>query len=177
VLRYSAFAVRELLGQVEPPLLLGRGESLGVAVGFGSGDFVLLGELTNDGLKPIDPNAKHLEIPIEPVLEALRSPDRRKVFRAVFELRGLGERARVAVPELLRITTADEFGLCQAAVNMLAVVAPDDPCEKAAALQALNESSPFVRREALQALISIRDLSAADLARIKDVENDSARMW
>jgi len=33
--------------------LLGRAESLGVAVGFDSGDFVLLGELTNDGLKPI----------------------------------------------------------------------------------------------------------------------------
>jgi HEAT repeat protein len=172
VLGYSAFAVRELLGQVEPPLLLGRAESLGVAVGFDSGDFVLLGELTNDSLKPIDPNAKRPEIPIEPVLEGLRSADREKVFRAVSELHRLGERARVAVPELLRITTADEFGLRQAAVNMLAVVAPDDPCAKAAALQALNDSSPFVRREALQALISIKGLSAADLARIKDMEND-----
>ncbi|HEY7157671.1 MAG TPA: HEAT repeat domain-containing protein, partial [Gemmataceae bacterium] len=136
-------------------------------------DFVLLGELTNDGLKLIDPNAKRKEIPIEPLVEGLRSPDRNKVFRAVFELHRLGERARVAVPELLRIITADEFGLRQAAVNMLAVVAPDDPCAKSAALQALNDSSPFVRREALQALISIKGLSAADLARIKDMENDS----
>ena len=52
-------------------------------------------------------------------------------------------------------------GLRQAAVNMLAAVAPDDPRAKAAALQALNDSSPFVRREAIQALISIKGLSAA----------------
>lgn len=173
VLGYSAFAVRELLGQVKPPLLLGPARSLGVAVGFDSGDFVLLGELMNDGLRPIDPNASPPEIPIEPMLERLRSPDRKKVFRAVVELHRLGERARVAVPELLRIATVEDFGLRQAAVNMLAAVAPDDPCAKAAVLQALNDSSPFVRREALQALISINGLSAADLARIKDMENDS----
>ncbi len=173
VLGYGGFAVRELLGQVEPSLVLGRSDSLGVAVGFDSGDFVLLGELTKGGLQPIDPDAKPPEVLIEPVLEGLRSSDAKKVFRAVFELHRLGERSRVAVPELLRIATADEFGLRQAAVNMLAVVAPDDPRAKAAALQAMNDSSPFVRREAIQALISIKGLSAANLARIKDMENDS----
>ncbi|MFO0906965.1 MAG: hypothetical protein U0794_01145 [Isosphaeraceae bacterium] len=49
-LGYGAFAVRELLGQVETSLLLGRSDSLGVAVGFDSGDFVLLGRLMRDGL-------------------------------------------------------------------------------------------------------------------------------
>jgi hypothetical protein len=53
VLGHGAFAVRELLGQVEPSLLLGRTESLGVAVGFDSGDFVLVGLLVRDGLAPI----------------------------------------------------------------------------------------------------------------------------
>ncbi len=43
-LGYGAFAVRELLEQVEPSLILGESDSLGVAVGFDSGDFVLLGE-------------------------------------------------------------------------------------------------------------------------------------
>lgn len=49
-LGYGAFSVRELLSQVEPSLVLGQAESLGVAVGFDSGDFVLLGQLVMDGL-------------------------------------------------------------------------------------------------------------------------------
>jgi hypothetical protein len=53
VLGYGTFAVRELLGQVEPSLVLGRSDSLGVAVGFDSGDFVLVGRLMRDGLAPI----------------------------------------------------------------------------------------------------------------------------
>ena len=53
VLGYGAFAVRELLGQVAPSLLLGRSDSLGVAVGFDSGDFVVVGRLVLDGLLPI----------------------------------------------------------------------------------------------------------------------------
>jgi len=58
-LGFGAFAVRELLGQVEPSLLLGLATSIGVAVGFDSGDFVLVGRLVRDGLVPIgvSPNA------------------------------------------------------------------------------------------------------------------------
>jgi hypothetical protein len=173
VLGYGAFAVRKLLEDVERPLLLGRSESLGVAVGFDSGDFVLLGELTNGGLKPIDPNAKCPEVPIEPVLEGLRSSDSKQVFRALIALDRFGTRARAAIPELLRVAQSNEFGLRQAAVRMLAAVGPDDPRAKAAALQALNDGSPFVRREALHALIAIKGLSASDLARIKEMENDA----
>jgi hypothetical protein len=53
-LGYATFAVRELLGQVEPSLVLGRSDSLGVAVGFDSGDFVLVGRLGLDGVVPIN---------------------------------------------------------------------------------------------------------------------------
>jgi hypothetical protein len=173
VLGYGVFAVRELLGQIEPLLLLGRADSLGVAVGFDSGDFVLLGELTSGGLKPIDPNAERPEVLIEPVLEGLRSSDGNAVFRAILELSRLGGRARAAIPELLRITLSDELKLRQAAVNMLGAVAPDDPRAKVTVLQALDDTSPFVRREALQALIAFKGLSASDLARIKDMENDA----
>ena len=49
-LGYGAFAIREVLGRVEPSLVLGASASLGVAVGFDSGDFVLLGELGPSGL-------------------------------------------------------------------------------------------------------------------------------
>ncbi len=172
VLGYGAFAMRELLGQVKPSLVLGRSKRIGAAVGFDSGDFVLLGEFTSRGLKPIKPKVKRREIPIEPVLKGLRSSDGNKVFRAVFELKELGDRARAAIPDLLRIAKSKEFVLRQAAVGALAEVAPDDPRAKAAVLQALNDRSPDVRREALEALIDIKGLSAADLARIKDMEND-----
>lgn len=49
-LGYGAFAVRDALGQVDAALLLGHADSLGVAVGFDSGDFVRLGEFGPDGL-------------------------------------------------------------------------------------------------------------------------------
>jgi hypothetical protein len=52
-LGYATFTVRELMSQVDPQLLLGQSSSLGVAVGFDSGDFVLLGRLVRDGLAPI----------------------------------------------------------------------------------------------------------------------------
>jgi hypothetical protein len=52
-LGYGAFAVRELLSRIDPALVLGRSDSLGVAVGFDSGDFVLVGRLAKDGLIPI----------------------------------------------------------------------------------------------------------------------------
>jgi hypothetical protein len=54
VLGYGAFAVRELLERLEPSLVLGRSDSLGIAVGFDSGDFVLLGRLTRGGMVAVD---------------------------------------------------------------------------------------------------------------------------
>jgi hypothetical protein len=53
-LGYGAFAVRELLGRLEPSLILGSSDSLGIAVGFDSGDFVLLGEFGPSGLATPD---------------------------------------------------------------------------------------------------------------------------
>lgn len=48
-LGYGAFAIREVLGEVEPDLLLTCSASLGVALGFDGGDFVMLGQLVRDG--------------------------------------------------------------------------------------------------------------------------------
>ncbi|MEM9353320.1 MAG: hypothetical protein AAGA92_09930 [Planctomycetota bacterium] len=52
-LGFGAFTVRELLEQIEPSLILGRSDRLGVAIGFDSGDFLLLGELTKGGIESI----------------------------------------------------------------------------------------------------------------------------
>jgi hypothetical protein len=49
-LGYGAFAVRELIANLNPSLFLGDSDALGIAVGFDSGDFVLLGELSAGGL-------------------------------------------------------------------------------------------------------------------------------
>lgn len=175
-LGYAAFAVRELLTRLDPTLFLGESESLGVAVGFDSGDFVLLGELTADGLGPTDPSKKPPDPPFEPVLEALRSADGREVFRALTGLLGFGDRAREAVPDLLRIVaTAAEVASRQFGLTMLGVLAADDPRAKEVVFGAFADPSPFVRREALQATIALKGLSSADLARIREMEADPDR--
>ena len=150
-----------------------QAEASRVEEGFDDGDSVLLGELSEDGLKPIKPEATRRERPIAPALEDLRASDPWTAILATVRLPRLGECARDAVPELLRIASmSPEFGMRQAAVAALADIAPDDPSAKAAVLQALNDTDPFVRREALQAMTKIKELSPSDLARIKDMEND-----
>jgi len=52
-LAYAALIVRELLNGVDPQLILKTVGPVGVAVGFDSGDFILLGRFTNDGLAPL----------------------------------------------------------------------------------------------------------------------------
>jgi hypothetical protein len=56
VLGYGALAVNDLLRQIAPALILGQSDAVGIAVGFDSGDFILLGELTTGGLGPIGSN-------------------------------------------------------------------------------------------------------------------------
>jgi hypothetical protein len=49
-LAYTAFAVRDLLNSADTRLVLRTVGPVGVAVGFDSGDFLLLGRYTRDGL-------------------------------------------------------------------------------------------------------------------------------
>jgi hypothetical protein len=51
-LAYAAFAVSQLLGESEPSLILRDADSMGVAVGFDSGDFLLVGRLLPGGWGP-----------------------------------------------------------------------------------------------------------------------------
>lgn len=52
-LGYGVFVVRELMNGLAPSGALSSIASAGVAVGFDSGDFVLLGRVTSSGLGPI----------------------------------------------------------------------------------------------------------------------------
>ena len=49
----GAFAVQRLLSEIEPAVILRGSDSVGVAVGFDSGDFLLVGRLRSEGLTPI----------------------------------------------------------------------------------------------------------------------------
>jgi hypothetical protein len=49
-LAYGGLAVRELFRAADPTVFLGKSPSLGIAVGFDSGDFVLVGKLNKAGL-------------------------------------------------------------------------------------------------------------------------------
>lgn len=56
-LAYGALAMRETLGRLDPAIVLGGADALGVAVGFDSGDFVLLGSFSSRGLAPFNGEA------------------------------------------------------------------------------------------------------------------------
>ena len=172
-LGYAVFAVRELLEQIKPSLILGKSPALGVAVGFDNGDFVLLGEVTMQGVSPPDPSYVSKKKSIEPIIEDLRSNDRKRIHLALIELPRLGNLARMAATELARIAnTSDHVATRQGALYALVSAAPDDPRAKATAIAALEHESPYMRRQALEALISIKDLSTQELTHIMSMGND-----
>jgi hypothetical protein len=52
-LAYGAFAVQVVLSSMDPLYVLGDSDSVGVAVGFDSGDFLLVGRLSSQGFGPL----------------------------------------------------------------------------------------------------------------------------
>jgi hypothetical protein len=104
---------------------------------------------------------------------ALAFPNEDVVFWLVTHLGSLGPKARVAVPELIRLLgQRPPFGTRESIVGALARIAPDSPEAKTAIFGAFTDPDPHVRRAALGAVIDLVHLTAADLARIKAMEND-----
>jgi HEAT repeat protein len=113
-------------------------------------------------------------VPVEPLIDGLRSNSERTVFWAAIALGRMGEQARRAVPMLREIVAEYyQFGTRQAALTALGRIAPDDREAKHSVLAAFADLSPFVRREALQAMIQFHNLDPGDLAKIKEMESDS----
>ena len=52
-LAYGSLAVRDLVRSIDPAVFLGVSKSLGIAVGFDSGDFVLIGRLSHRGVESL----------------------------------------------------------------------------------------------------------------------------
>jgi HEAT repeat protein len=112
-------------------------------------------------------------VPVSPLVQALGAQNDLLVFWSAIALGCLGRRAARAVPALARIANEHpQFGTRQAAVNALSRIAPGSREAKAAVMGALTDPNPFVRREALQALIAFKNLSVEELSRIKLLEHD-----
>jgi HEAT repeat protein len=120
-------------------------------------------------------------VAVEELAARLRDPNDEVVFWAMTGLACLESRASPALEELRRIAASHpRFGLRQGAVHALTRIAPADPLTKVALLDALRDSSPFVRRQTLQGLIEVPELSAGDLGAIQELENDpdpAVRNW
>jgi hypothetical protein len=111
------------------------------------------------------------------VIEGLRSNDLKKIHLALIELPGIRDCAREAVTELARIAnTSEDLATRQGALYALVSAAPDDSRAKATAMASLNHKSPDMRRQALEALISVKDLGAQDLAQIENMEKIRMKM-
>lgn len=119
------------------------------------------------GLEPTD------DVPVEPLVGRLRDGREDVVFWALVGVARLGARARAALPDICRIAVAHEaFGVRQAAIGALVDIGPGEPDTIATLRLALRDGSPYVRREALEAIIEVPQLTEADLGAIAEMARD-----
>ena len=112
------------------------------------------------------------DVDVSVFVSSLTSTDNDVVFWSVIALEHLGERGSAAIPHLLPLLHHEALFVRQTAVKALAAVGPRDERAKAAVFRYFADLSPFVRREALQACIHLRDLSADQLAHIHAMAAD-----
>jgi hypothetical protein len=131
------------------------------------GDLRHEAKLRLGGIMPDD------DVPVQPLMHAVAAAREPALFWAIVALGRLGSRASAAV-SMLRETAAGhyQFGIRESALVALAKIAPDDAQSKACAVAALGDINPFVRQQALRALISFQGLTTEDLAAIKACESD-----
>lgn len=106
-------------------------------------------------------------------VSSLASTNEDVVFWSAIALERLRDRGSAAIPCLLALLQRKELFLRQTAVKTLAAVGPKDKEARTAVFLSFADSSPFVRREALQACIGLPNLSADDLAAIAAMATDS----
>jgi hypothetical protein len=113
------------------------------------------------------------------IIEELRTGDRKVVSEALGKLYtrvpAIGPRQTELLIEVLKLASEREQfapNVRQMAVMVLPLVGPTDPGSKVAVLAAFDDPSPFVRRQALEAMISFPSHAESDLIRIKAMEND-----
>jgi hypothetical protein len=117
--------------------------------------------LTMGGLEP-----EHAVDPA-PFARALDSASEEVVFWSVTALARLRHRARPAVPRLIAIAGHRALAVRQAVIAALVRIAPADPAVKRAVFTRLRDRSPFVRSDALRAVVDLRGLTRADLGKVR----------
>lgn len=134
-----------------------------------SGDEALAREAT-DVIVRLSPDSEVDEFAF---IAALESANDKVVYWAGVALRLLGSRGAAAIPSLLALLQREQVFLRQTAVRALAAVGPHDPDARAAAFASLGDEHPFIRREALQACLTLPDPTDEDLAAIAGMVTDS----
>jgi hypothetical protein len=172
-LGYGALAVRWLLSEIDPRIVLGDAHQRAIFVGFDSGDHICIGALTDDGLElSRDPGrysgALSFEVealsPAE-LLERLRDHDEGIRTEACLGLERLGPEDRGAVPELAAALAESAQGwpaLGSIAIALGRIGAPAAPAAPAL-VRLLEDPEPLNRGAASTALADIGP-SAAEQA-------------
>lgn len=106
-------------------------------------------------------------------IAGLDAPNDKIVFWSAIALKRLGPRAAAAIPSLLTLLQREQLHLRQAAVGALAGVGRHDADARAAIFAAFGDESAFIRREVLQASLTLPDLSDDDLAAIAGMATDT----
>lgn len=107
-----------------------------------------------------------------PFIAGLSAADDKVAFWCGVALKRLGPRASAAIPSLLTLLQRKQLHLRQTAVGALASVGPHDPAARAAIFAAFGDDNAFIRREALQAGLTLPDRSDDDLAAIAGMATD-----
>ena len=118
----------------------------------------------------LDPSDK---VAIEPLIDALHSDDGDIVFWAACALGRLKHCAESAIPVLVSLVERHPmFGVRQVTVAALSKIDPTDLAVRGCILRALNDPIPFVRREALQAVIAFGTITASQMSTIEQMRSD-----
>jgi hypothetical protein len=112
-------------------------------------------------------------IDVFPLIDALCSTDEKLVFWSVIGLGRAESQAAQAISSLASLVQSHPaFGIRQAAVAALRKIAPLDTVARQATTQALQDSSAFVRREALQSFAAYPSLSPAEIQVVTSLAAD-----
>jgi HEAT repeat protein len=135
-----------------------------------SGDSALVdrARLGLGGVEPTD------DIDRTPLIRGLASSDHDIVFWALVAIGRLGPQASEALEQVCNIArTHHEFGIRQSAAEAASRIGPHERLTVNTLLALLRDPSPYVRREALQALIAVEPLVETDIAAIRQMGADS----
>jgi HEAT repeat protein len=108
-----------------------------------------------------------------PLIEALSTKDDDLVFWALVALKRLGSRSEFPIERIRALGLEGATpGIRQAAALAMVMIAPSDKVTSQTLRLMFKDTSPLVRREALQAMISLTDIGPEELTAISAMGAD-----